>query len=289
MTEPTIKIIRLPKLLTIAWSHILFACCAEALAHKGPVTFDFENVEWAAPFGLTIISVTLAKCLKSGKSVFYSPPKGDALNTYLDRIGFKYHFLRGKAVEHKKTSVELKQLRWVDPGCSAAIVELVSRDFPLTEDAQYEMRTHINELMTNGFDHGKSPVGCYVCAQWYPVKKNLRISFADGGIGILRSLENSGSFPSIRTDAEAIKLAVKPGITTRTEHRGGFGLDYIKRYVRNNNGTLSITSGHSKVNFCVNKIEAKNEPIGFPGTVVDITISPKDAPKGQRSTKYDLF
>ena len=289
MTETIIKIIRLPKLLTIGWSHILFASCADAISHKGPITFDFEKVEWAAPFGLTTISVTLAKCLNQGKLVYYSPPKHTELNSYLERIGFKYHFLSGKAIEHKKTSLELKRLLWVDPGCSAAIVELVAHDFPLSEDAKYEMRTHINELMTNGFDHSKSNVGCYVCAQWYPVTKKLRISFADGGIGVLQSLKDSGDFPSIHTDAAAIRLAVKPGVTTRREHRGGFGLDYIRRYARNNNGTLSIISGHAKVNFYINKIEEKYETISFPGTVVDITISPKDAHEASRSTKDDLF
>jgi len=289
MAEMIIKTIRLPKLLTIGWSHILFECCRDALNHKGPVTFDFEKVEWAAPFGLTVISVTLAKCLRQGKKVYYSPPKNRDLNLYLERISFKYHFLSGKAVEHKKTSVELKQLRGVDPGCSAAIVELIANDFPLSEDSKYEMRTHLNELMTNGFDHSKSEVGCYVCAQWYPSKKNLRISFADGGIGILQSLKNSGKFPEAQTDAKAIRLAIRPGITTRKEQNGGLGLDYIKRYARNNNGTLSILSGHAKINFYMNKIEEKYEAVKFTGTVVDIKVSPRNITGLNRSSKYDLF
>src|SRR5258708_1369151 len=120
MTDIAMKLIRLPKLLTIGWSHILLECCAEALGHAGPVTFDFDKVTWAAPFGLTVISVTLAKCLGQGKSVFYVPPKNTQVSDYLERIGFRYHFLKGAAVEHKATSVELKCLRTVDPGCSEA-------------------------------------------------------------------------------------------------------------------------------------------------------------------------
>jgi len=288
MVEPTTKIIRFPKLLTIGWSHVLFKRCAEALAYHGGVTLDFGDVEWAAPFGLTVVSVTLAKCLQQKKRVYYSPPTNAAFKDYLERIGFKYHFLSGQAVAHRKTSVELKQLRGLDPGCATAIVELISHDFPLSGDVKFGLKTHINELMTNGFDHSESTVGCYVCAQWYPTQKNLRISFADGGIGIFQSLKRSRLFPNINTDVEAIKLAVKPGITTREERRGGFGLDYIRRYVRNNNGTLTIISGEGKVNFYTNKVENKLEEIGFHGTVVDIKISPTAVKKARRKTD-DLF
>lgn len=289
MTDKPMKMIRLPKLLTVGWSHILLACCADATDHDGPVTFDFDKVTWAAPFGLTVISVALAKCLDQGKAVFYVPPANAQVNTYLERIGFRYHFLKGAAVEHKKTSVELKCLRTVDPGCSEAIVELIADNLDLTEDAKYEMRTHINELMTNGFDHSKSKVGCYVCAQWYPAKQNLRISFADGGIGIFQSLRDSGKFPEVQNDADAIRLAIKPGITTRKKQLGGFGLDYIRKYVRNNDGTLSILSGSAKINFYSNKIEHKNEPIGFAGTVVDILVSPSKVAGKTRRSKNDLF
>lgn len=287
MADKEMFAVRLPKLLTIGWSHILLQRCAEALKHAGPLTFDFEKVHWAAPFGLTVISVTLAKCLQQGKEVFYIPPNRAVLREYLERIGFKYHFLQGEEVEHKKTSVELKCLRGVDPGCSAAIVNLIADNFPLSDDAKYEMQTHINELMTNGFDHARSPVGCYVCAQWYPAKRNLRISFADGGIGIFKSLKDSGKFPEVSNDAQAIRLAVKPGITTRKGQPGGLGFDYMRKYVRNNDGTLSILSGHAKINFYTNKIEDKDEPLGFTGTVVDITVSPRKSAK--RRKKDDLF
>lgn len=289
MIQNNMKTIRLPKLLTIGWAHILFDRLYDALNHPGPVTFDFEKVDWAAPFGLTAISVVLEKCLDLDKDVYYSPPNNGEFKSYLERIGFQYHFLKGEEIEHKKTSVELKRLHGVDPGCSVALVNLISANFPLSKDAEYEMRTHINELMTNSFDHSKTKFGSYVCAQWYPAKKNLRISFADGGIGIFKSLRESGKFPEVKNDIEAIRLAIKPGITTRKKQLGGFGLDYIKKYVRNNDGTLTIVSGHGKVNFYRNKIENKHEPIGFDGTIVDILVSPKKVSGLNKRQKHDLF
>ncbi|MEK7066532.1 MAG: ATP-binding protein, partial [Patescibacteria group bacterium] len=196
---------------------------------------------------------------------------------------------RGEKVKPKNTSVELRCLEGVDPSCSEALAELISGSLSLSTDARYEMQTHINELMTNGFDHAKSKVGCYVCAQWYPAKKNLRISFADGGIGIFQSLRDSGKFPEISNDADAIRLAVKPGITTRKKQLGGFGFDYMRKYVRKNKGTLSIVSGNAKVNFYKNKIEQKNEPIKFEGTIVDIKVSPRKDIHLRRRGKNDIF
>jgi len=289
MANIHMKIIRLPKLLTIGWSHILFDRLSEALNHPGPTTFDFERVYWAAPFGLTAISVVLEKCLAQGKEVFYSPPQRTEFKSYLERIGFQRHFLKGAEVQHKKTSVELKRLLGVDPGCSEALVELIAANLPLSDDMKYETRTHINELMTNSFDHSKTKFGFYVCAQWYPGKRNLRISFADGGIGIFRSLKDSGKFPKVKNDTEAVRLAVKRGITTRKKQLGGLGLDYIKRYVRNNEGTLTIVSGHAKVNFYEEKIENIFEPVKFDGTIVDILVSPRTTSDLRMRQKYDLF
>ena len=283
------RTVRLPKLLTIGWSHVLFERCSEALSHDGPVTFDFERAEWAAPFGLTAISVTLEKCLDAGKAVFYSPPRHKGFHAYLERIGFKNYFLKGPQVEHKRTSVELKCLQGVDPGCGEAIVDLIADNIPMGKTAKYEMRTHINELMTNGFEHSKAKGGCYVCAQWYPAKKNLRISFADGGIGIFQSLHDSGKYPEIMTDDAAIRLAVKPGITARKNRPGGFGFDYMRKYARNNAGTLTIISGTAKVNFYPNKIESKTEPVGFQGTIVDILVSPRESAEAIKRSKDDLF
>lgn len=286
--EHQIKIIRLPKLLTIGWSHILFANLSDALNHHGPITFDFERVDWAAPFGLTSISVVLEKCLAQEKPVYYSPPTNVDFKAYLERIGFEHQFLRGKAAIHKGTSVELKRLTGVDPVCGASLVNLIAANFLLSNDAQYEMRTHLNELMTNSVDHSKTKFGFYVCAQWYPAKQNLRISFADGGIGIFQSLEQSGKYPDVTNDIKAIRLSVKQGVTTRKNQLGGLGLDFIRKYVRNNDGTLTIISGHGKVNFYPNKIESKYEPSGFDGTIVDILISPKSHPEPKRKDD-DLF
>src|SRR3989344_5123751 len=185
----------MPRLLIVGWSNSVMSLCNEAIQHPGPVTFDFSRVVWAAPFGLTAISVTLERCIVDRKQLSYVPPDDAKVREYLERIGFDQIFLvGGRGPRHVSTSVELKRLTSVDPGYTDALVELVDSSLRLSRHHKYQMRMHINELMTNAFDHSKSPVGFYACAQWYPSNRNLRISFADGGIGILKALNESGKY-----------------------------------------------------------------------------------------------
>lgn len=289
MTGAIIKTFRLPRKLTIAWSHLLLSDCAEAISHPGPVTFDLENVTWVEPFGLTVISVALMKCLRQGKKVFYSPPADKKLDAYLSRIGFQQLFLSGAQARHTATSIELKHLESPSHGYGFAVTDLIARNMRFNRTAGLEMSTQINELMTNVFDHSRSPVGCFVCAQFYPAIRLVRFAFADGGIGIFKSLANSGKFPQIATDASAIRHAMLPGVTTRSGPAGGLGLDFVKRYTRANNGTLSIVSGRGKVNFYPNKIEEKHEEAGFDGTIVEIKILTNSLSNPGKESENDLF
>jgi len=289
MPPKPLRVVKLPKLLTVGWSNKLLELCDAAILHDGPTAFDFEKVEWAAPFGLTTVSVSLARCLRKPYPVHFIPPKARRFAEYLERIGFEYHLLKGGAVAHRKTSLELKRLSAADPLVSQLLSDLIGENLRLSEDSVYEMRTHLNELMTNGFDHSGSPVGCFVCAQWYPAKQNLRISFADGGIGIQAALRSSGKYPEVVSDASAIRLAVKRGVTSRKKQIGGFGLDFIRMYVRNNAGTMTILSGDAKVNFYPAKIEVKKNPTPFKGTIVDIRVFPKRSRHPVKRKYDDLF
>lgn len=269
------EIIRMPRLLTVGWSNEILRLRDQAVQYPGPVTFDFSEVAWAAPFGLTAVSVTIERCLAGKKQLFYRPPKNSKVKKYLKKIGFDQIFLRGKrGPNHFSTSVELKRLATVDPGYADALVKLIDLLFSLSEDDEFQLRLHINELMTNAFDHSKSPMGFYACAQWYRQNRNLRVSFADGGIGILETLNQSKKYGRFADHADAIKKAVEPGVTTRVGRGGGWGLSYIRNYVKRNRGVLTIISGDSKVNFYYNKAETRKHKSSFQGTIVDIRIKP---------------
>jgi hypothetical protein len=75
-----------------------------------------------------------------------------------------------------------------------------------------------SEMVRNVLEHSLSPVGAFVCAQYYRDQRRIAIGVADAGVGIRRSLARSHSVPS---DAEAILLSLRPGVTGVTRRLGG--------------------------------------------------------------------
>lgn len=73
-------------------------------------------------------------------------------------------------------------------------------------------------------------------------------------------------------DIEAIKLAIKEGVTSRPQS-AGFGLSNIHNFLKVNEGTLTIISGRGKVNFYSNKVESYNLTEKFEGTIVNLKIN----------------
>lgn len=75
-----------------------------------------------------------------------------------------------------------------------------------------------SEMVRNVLEHARSPVGAFVCAQYYRNFDRISIGIADAGIGILSSIRQSHA---VRDSREAISLALRPGITGATKRIGG--------------------------------------------------------------------
>lgn len=89
----------------------------------------------------------------------------------------------------------------------------------------------VSELVRNALEHSASPVGAFVCAQYFKKTERLAIGVCDAGIGILGSMSRSHA---VATSMDAISLAMKPGITGTTsryggtEYNAGAGLFFMK-------------------------------------------------------------
>ena len=98
-----------------------------------------------------------------------------------------------------------------------AIVNLI----PLlhaSKDVADPIRYVFSEMVRNVLEHADSPVGAFVCAQYYASSNRISIGIADAGVGILRHIRHSYIVESSR---EAIQLALQPGVTGTTARRGG--------------------------------------------------------------------
>jgi anti-sigma regulatory factor (Ser/Thr protein kinase) len=104
----------------------------------------------------------------------------------------------------------------------------------------------VSELIRNVLEHAASPVGAFICAQYFKKTNRISIGVADRGIGITRSIRVSHRAAD---DKESINLALRPGITGTTsriggtEYNAGAGLFFTRNIAKASNNFFFIYSG----------------------------------------------
>ena len=160
-----------------------------------------------------------------------------------------------------------------------------------TPEQAYPIKYVISELVRNVLEHSQCRFGAFVCAQYFNKSNRISIGVADRGIGIMKAINKSYN---VKTDKDAIELALRPGITgttTRiggTAYNAGAGLfftksiakvsrDFFLMYSGNSFFKLHKTSATKKVQlFADPKDDKSNFKSGLPywkGTAVGIDIS----------------
>lgn len=133
---------------------------------------------------------------------------------------------------------------------SDQLTKFITEMIPLLHLEPEQARTIgyiISELVRNVIEHAQSKSGAVLCAQYYRKSNSIRIGIADSGVGIKKTI-NQSHFA--KTDLEAIKLALTPGITgtTRreggTEQNAGAGLFFIKSIASVSRDFFVIYSGN---------------------------------------------
>ena len=131
------------------------------------------------------------------------------------------------------------------------LTEFITEMVPLLhlEPNQAEpIRYIISELTRNVFEHAYSKIGAILCAQYYKKSNTIRIGIVDRGVGIRETISESYR---VSNDIDAIKLALTPGITGKTQRIGGTdynagaGLFFIKSIAKVNKDFFMIYSGKS--------------------------------------------
>jgi anti-sigma regulatory factor (Ser/Thr protein kinase) len=106
----------------------------------------------------------------------------------------------------------------------------------------------VSELGRNVLEHSQSPVGSFVCAQYYKDKKRIAIGMADAGTGIWNAIRNSHSAP---TETRGVQLALTPGISGATpkiggnETNAGAGLFFIRSIAKVSGNFFVLYSGNT--------------------------------------------
>lgn len=162
------------------------------------------------------------------------------------------------------------------------------------------IRYVVSELIRNVLEHSDSPQGAVVAAQYHKKSNLIRLGIADTGTGIKNTINQSHQ---ARTDMDALKLALTPGITGTTPREGGTrdnagaGLFFIKSIAANNRNFFMLFSGdalykllkrpsHGKVRLYADPSKDRHsEKTGLPywqGTVVGVDLSLDDTGEFKR-------
>lgn len=266
-----------PKLMSVGWSRRLIETCNVGLGCSDrDVLFDLSPVEFLAPFGVTVLSATAHGCLEAGKRCTYRRPANRKAAAYLARIGFEERLVRGGATAIPyPTSIELRHFTAIDPSFGLQLVAFMNAQSrqKLSDEAQYQLQLHMIELMTNAQDHAGSGMGFWACAQFFPSKGNLRISFVDLGRGIPTVLRGLPKLTSRTDDPSLIYYATEPGVTTRVRRPGGMGLYFMREYVKRLGGTMTIISERGRVVIRSRGLEGSRQSHPFRGTAIDILLN----------------
>lgn len=249
----------------------------EALYEPGIVNINLSQVQFLRPFGLNLLSGMIYDLLIKGQEVSLTPPGNQRVEQYLTDQGFYKEFRIGVAgrlcASPRSTSVGLHRLDELDYDYLLSVVHWLKGNSPIPlESIQDMVMLTMPEVINNVFDHSRSPFGCYVCAEAYPPEQRLMLSVIDFGVGFFNSL--SPRYRQISTNADAIALAVKPGVSSKPNPRNaGSGLDVLSGWVRTTGGQLEIISidGHWILD-SEGGTETRTISFDFPGSCINLSI-----------------
>lgn len=168
---------------------------------------------------------------------------------YLDRMGL-YNLISNlspfKNYTHKDPSGRFIPITFIKNSAdqSRFIAEMVPL-LHLKENDASTIKYIIGELVRNVLEHSLSRDGAVVAAQYYKNTNRISLAICDTGIGLWKALQ----IWHPRTDEDAIKLALTPGIsgTTRkeggTSENAGAGLFFIKSIAKTTRSNFVIYSG----------------------------------------------
>jgi anti-anti-sigma regulatory factor/anti-sigma regulatory factor (Ser/Thr protein kinase) len=241
------------------------------------IRFDFSQLDWIDPVGVTVISNLIEFLKKGGASVSLIGYKNnsDAIK-YLDESGFFKQHIGKYLNESAKTKYSTIALKLVSHKSSYYWIEeelmpWMAERSEVSKNSLSSIKVCFQEIFNNIRDHSTVETGC-IFGQFDSKKNTIQIVLSDIGVGIPMNVKKLR--PKLN-DHECIKLATEEGFTTQTKVTNrGAGLDIlIKNLVVVNNGVLNIRSVNGSLSCSkgsdgnVKKI-ARYESHFYPGTLL---------------------
>ncbi len=247
------------------------------------INFDFSNVYFSQPSGITILSNLIHWLRQRGVTVNYSGanPSFEALK-FLDDSNFFEICFNQRINPNSSSRPTTKPLKLIDRAHShdwaaLEVVPWLKRITSINAPSLVALSVCLKELINNIGDHSSEQIGS-TFAQFYPKNKNVVISISDFGVGIpaniKKFLETRESNNDV-SDSWCIVKACERGFSTQSSiGNKGVGLAYlIETVVNAYGGKVIILSGKAKVMMLPqhSPIQIQNSWF-YPGCLIDIHI-----------------
>lgn len=265
------------------------------------ITIDVRNIEWVEPLAtITLVAFLEERIIKECLSLKKLCYLADPVNPYAAHIGF-YKALRipeGKAIGAAYgslqylpiTKIETSKLQREACENNKPIVEYLEKEayrIGAILSSKIKMNDNSNsmgyiifEMLRNIIEHSDSECIWY-SAQVWPKKNQLEIAIVDTGIGIKKSIESNVSYGVHRSNIDAIKFALEPGVSKSYKPRrrtnpfsdnyddpyanSGFGL-YVMHNLCKELGSFKIISTGNCIEYQKDRI--KFTLCSFGGTAI---------------------
>jgi anti-sigma regulatory factor (Ser/Thr protein kinase) len=277
------------------------AFSAAAQVEGEPVVLDLRSVEFVEPSGICGLAALLEFLIPRSGEVGIAL-SGRNVPAYLERMNFFRVF--GDRVKTNADVASLEERRRGNPGTLQELVNfhseeeipgIIHRISEILENKGYPLRERaaicatLSEVCANAVEHGASPFGAYAAVQAYhhivsgrhgSTKGERRgeevlIAIADGGVGVRETLSRNPEYMEFtRTYNDALRHALKMGVSGTGEIGRGGGLAVVGQISARAKGSLSLRSGAGRVTFYGDRTNSRNVS-PFPGTFVRVSLPRK--------------
>ncbi len=275
------------------------AFSATARVEGEPVVLDLRSVEFVEPSGLCGLAALLEFLIPRSAEVGIAL-SGRNVPAYLERMNFFRIF--GARIKTNVDVASLEERRRGNPGTLQELINfhseeeipgIINRISEILENKEYPLRERaaicatLSEICANAVEHGASPFGAYAAVQAYqhivsgrhgdPRSRERRgeevlIAIADGGVGVRETLSRNPEYAELtQTDNDALRHALKMGVSGTGEIGRGGGLAVVGQISARAGGSLSLRSGAGRITFYGDRTNSRNVP-PFPGTFVRVSL-----------------
>jgi anti-sigma regulatory factor (Ser/Thr protein kinase) len=284
-----------------------FAAAFGAWPPDEKVLIDARPAQWASPYGL-IGMLTAGQALAEAKRErpLLTVPTSDDVKRYWARAGFfryaaelfEIHGKVPRPIAQGPSDVLLdvtpvrasEDVHQVVDKISESASRILHGELGLEMKATLRFSMALSEACQNIVEHAGT--SGWVAVQAYTFRRRLGrrvvvIAVSDAGIGFRRSLESTHAkrFGDRWGDGAALEAALIQGVSRFRDPGRGQGLAFIKRFLEQWEGKISIRSGTARLSIVPPWDEdvplTEHLPF-FPGAQVQIIIPAEQADEGAR-------